>query len=406
MFPISIRMHIVTFLFVFAISQTYGQDRKIQGVLNPGCSACSNKTTLVYIKATGSKDSILQVWDFTRSPPTIIYVIGSVNASLNITWEKSRWDSIKPTKFVLNEKPKYSFAAVLDQLIEYDDLHDIGQLDIDHQPHKMFSLSHMVWERKNNTILTDQEATVVMTGHFYPDIEKRGSIDLKLDLLPFKDFAVDLPHLIHTANSTLVDISLVNLTLTKEFNASRFGLHLVLVSTDDARGRMRYDMRKSLDDEHTPGVFEIVELRTPESYASGDGGYIQFRPVAYTKQERGVTTSTNAHVSNFTTVRLPYWSSAVQFYSDFDRNNILVQGIYISFGETGDGFYKQHNYTAWSFTIGYGAPPLEGFSLFVIIIIAIGLGVPVALALSGVIYLLVRRYRPRNGSQRLTDDDD
>ncbi|KAI5651473.1 lysosomal transcription factor, NCU-G1 domain-containing protein [Phthorimaea operculella] len=377
-------MHIVTFLFVFAISGAYGEDRKIQGVLNPGCSACSNETTLVYIKATGAKDSILQIWDFTRSAPTVIYVIGSVNASLNVTWEKA-WNEMIPTKFVLNEKPKYSFAAVVDQ------------------PYKNHSLSYMRWERENNTILTDQEAKVVVRGHLKG--EKRGSIDLKLDLLPFKDFAVDLPHLIHTANSTLIDISLVNLTLDKEYNASRFALHFVLVSTDDANDKMRYDMRKSLDDEHTPGVFEIVEIKTPESFLKGDGGFMQFRPVAYTTEERGVTTSTNAHVSNFTTVRLPRRSTVERFYSDLDLQNPLVQGIYISFGETGDGFYKQHNYTAWSFTIGYGAPPVEGFSLFVIIIIAIGLGVPVTLALSGVVYLLVRRYRSRHTPQRFTDED-
>lgn len=79
----------------------------------------------------------------------------------------------------------------------------------------------------------------------------------QLDLIPFKDYAVDLPHLIHTANSTLFDISLVNLTTSKEYNASRYAIHLLLVSTDPETDTMHYTMRKSLDDEHTPGVFEV-----------------------------------------------------------------------------------------------------------------------------------------------------
>lgn len=79
----------------------------------------------------------------------------------------------------------------------------------------------------------------------------------QLDLLPFKDYATSLPHLIHTANSSLVDIRLVNLTSAAEYNSTRFALHLLLVSTDRWSDSWNYTMRQSLDDEHTPGVFEV-----------------------------------------------------------------------------------------------------------------------------------------------------
>lgn len=74
-------------------------------------------------------------------------------------------------------------------------------------------------------------------------------------MLPFTDYAVDLPHLIHTANSSLIDINLVNFTTS--MNASRYAIHFLMVSTDDWNDVMNYTMRKSLDDEHTPGVFEV-----------------------------------------------------------------------------------------------------------------------------------------------------
>lgn len=58
-----------------------------------------------------------------------------------------------------------------------------------------------------------------------------------------------------------------------------------------------------------------------------------------------------------------------------------------------------------SFTYGYGQPPIESVSLFVIIVVSIGLGVPLLLALSGVSYVLVRRYRQRNQPERFIDDE-
>lgn len=64
---------------------------------------------------------------------------------------------------------------------------------------------------------------------------------------------------------------------------------------------------------------------------------------------------------------------------------------------------KLHLYSPRSLTVGYGVPPVEGFSLFVIIIISIGLGVPVLLALSGIVYVISRRRR--NGARRFDNED-
>uniref|UniRef100_A0A1E1WLR1 Lysosomal protein NCU-G1 n=1 Tax=Pectinophora gossypiella TaxID=13191 RepID=A0A1E1WLR1_PECGO len=396
MLPILIRMNILTVLLFAIVSFAYGQDRKISSYINPGCSYCPPDKTLVYTKAIGSDNTIHQIWDFTGGLPTIIFVIGTVNSSLHITW-----DGTNPEKFLMSDEPQYSFAAAIDKLYEYDDVEDVGHIDPS-VPQKAYSLRHMYWAR-NASKMTETEAMVAVRGHFQ---DRAGLLEMKLDLLPFNDYAVQLPHLIHTANSTLVDVSVVNVTSSRAYNASRFALHLLLVSTDPAGDTMRYSMRRSLDDEHTPGVFEIVEIKTPESSRNSDGGFIQFRPVAYTQQERSVASSTNARISNFNKTLIPARSTLDKFYSyKYDPHDLLVQDIFISFGETGDGYYKQHNYTAWSFTIGYGEPPIESFSLFVIVIISIGLGVPVLLALSGVTYVVVKKYRARNAPTRFTDDD-
>ncbi|XP_068622606.1 glycosylated lysosomal membrane protein B-like [Battus philenor] len=397
MLPSTITINIIALITFLLLTIAYGQERKINSTINPGCNECSLNSTLVYIKATGQSDIIHQIWDFTRGIPTMILAVAGLNSSVNISW-----DGVRPNDFVLSEKPQYSFATAIDKLYEYNDLEDSGHIDGKCSHHEQ-SLRRVSWYL-NESVLTDKETMVRMHGSLH-GVKGKDIIDVKLDLLPYTDYAVQLPHLIHTANSTLVDLSLVNLTTSRDFNSSRFALHFVLVSTDSRDDTMHNVMRKSLDDEHTPGIFEIIEIKTPASFVGDDGGFLQFRPVCYTQRNRGVASSSITHVSDFNRTSIPQRSTLEAFYRRFDASKLLVQDMLVSFGEPSDGFYKQHNYTDWSYTFGYGAPPVESFSLFVIMIISVGLAVPVLLAMSGVVLVVVRKYRQRNAPTRLTEED-
>lgn len=399
MFPCTINTFINTLCIFIAVTFANGQDRQLVSKLNPGCEHCD--ATLIYTRAQGSHDTIHQIWDFTHHVPSVVYVIGPVNSNVTITWHDSY-----PDQFLFTDKfdgnKTYSFAAAVESIIEYNDLKDNGQFEpgMPKENVQRWPLDNTKW-RRSDMVLTDKEAVVTMMGE---DSTRSGVIEMKLDILPFQDYALDLPHLIHTANSTLVDVQLVNFTESPGFNASRFALRLVLASSDNSSTTWTKDMRKSLDDEHTPGVFEIIEMR---SARARDGAFVQFRPVAYTQRERGVSSSTNAYITGFNRSSLPRHSVLPRLYRNYFEGNasLVVQDAVVSFGLAGDGYYKQHNFTAWSFTIGYGAPPLEGFSLFVMIIISIGLGVPTLLALAGVTYMLARRCRQRNPPARFTNDE-
>lgn len=87
---------------------------QISPILNPGCKTCTDENPLIYIQSNYSNENIHQIWDFTRGIPTVIFIIGSSNSSLNITWDKS-----KPSNFKLSEKPTYSFAAAIDKVCTY-----------------------------------------------------------------------------------------------------------------------------------------------------------------------------------------------------------------------------------------------------------------------------------------------
>lgn len=67
-----------------------------------------------------------------------------------------------------------------------------------------------------------------------------------------------VPHMLHTENSTQVDIILDHIQTNQTFSNSRFAIELLAVGGGDPEIHMFVDPKKSLDDEHTPGVFEVT----------------------------------------------------------------------------------------------------------------------------------------------------
>lgn len=65
--------------------------------------------------------------------------------------------------------------------------------------------------------------------------------------------------MLHTENSTQIDIILDNLQINETFSNSRFAIELFMVGGGDPEILMFIDPKKSLDDEHTPGIFEVME---------------------------------------------------------------------------------------------------------------------------------------------------
>lgn len=64
--------------------------------------------------------------------------------------------------------------------------------------------------------------------------------------------------MLHTENSTQVDIILDDIQTSEMFSKSRFAIELLVVGGGDPEIPMFVDPKKSLDDEHTPGIFEVI----------------------------------------------------------------------------------------------------------------------------------------------------
>lgn len=63
--------------------------------------------------------------------------------------------------------------------------------------------------------------------------------------------------MLHSENATQIEFIFDNLETNSTFGRSRFAIELVMVSESTPNVTMAIDSKKSLDDEHTPGIFEV-----------------------------------------------------------------------------------------------------------------------------------------------------
>lgn len=57
-------------------------------------------------------------------------------------------------------------------------------------------------------------------------------------------------------------------------NSVRYGIEVMLVSAEPDKLQTEtftIHNKKSLDDEHTPGIFELIEIASPESFIAAKG---------------------------------------------------------------------------------------------------------------------------------------
>lgn len=193
-----------------------------------------------------------------------------------------------------------------------------------------------------------------------------------------------------------MQIDLVAININSTYNSPRIAFQLLLVS-DEAKSEGSYTINRlrNLDDEFTPGIFDVYNLVSPRSSSDKKGSFIQYRPVCYISKARTVSSSTESRhgypmdiqdvLTTFKfTLPFAFYGTAI--------HSKLHKAMNITFGEPGDGFYSRTNYISFSYLMGVGNPPLEGLSPFVITFSVILLGVPLLVLIVGGTYVAVKRY--------------
>lgn len=201
-----------------------------------------------------------------------------------------------------------------------------------------------------------------------------------------------------------MQLDLVAKNLTSSFSSPRIAVELFFLTTENkTEGGFKFNKRRNLDDEFTPGIFDVFDIVSPRSDNDTRGAFFQYRPVCYINKFRTVSGSTELRqgiISNLINdingtddVSSHFKNTLPYSYYGYDMMNYVVQGMNITFGLEGDGFYSRTNYTAFSLLMGIGGAPIEQLSQFVVVFAAIGLGVPLIVLFFGSIYVGIKRYR-------------
>ncbi|KAL2739742.1 glycosylated lysosomal membrane protein-like, partial [Vespula maculifrons] len=364
---------------------------------------CKNQNwTTMYLRADGSNDTLHYLWDF-GGKPSILMALTSLSATLNITCED--FLQRKMNSVVFSENPNYTVGFILNKIIEFNDVNDTAMINLDNVANINFLMPEFFrWSRKSFSMFGDSFG-LDMEGNSYKDtamnIIRYGSIKLSLRGYYFMDHTDTIPHMLHTENAMLVDLILDNIQTNETFSSSRFAIELIIVGGGNPDKMVIIDPKKNLDDEHTPGIFEMIEVRIPSfdktDEIGNNGAYLQWRPVSYGSEKRDIAGSTE--IVQYRPSKVNHHAienSMLYCYYGRESKDILVQTLLISIGSKGDGFYKNTHYTTWTFIIGYGIPPDEQFSYLVIMIISIGLGLPLIIMFLAGLYMCIRNMSKRN----------
>lgn len=191
-----------------------------------------------------------------------------------------------------------------------------------------------------------------------------------------------------------MQIDLIASKIRTNFSSPRIAIELLMISSEyDDEGDFKLNRIRNLDDEFTPGIFDVYNLLSPRSYNGTIGGYFQFRPVCYVSKTRTVSSSTESRQGNLIPMETDDFqnSLAANYFKNMAEN--LKEAINITFGMPGDGFYSRTNYISFSFSMGIGVPPKESLSTFVLTFATLGLGIPLLVLTFGGSYVAIKKYR-------------
>lgn len=79
------------------------------------------------------------------------------------------------------------------------------------------------------------------------------------------------PHLLHSINVTQVDIEFLSLTSNASFESPRIAAEFVLVADESPSSPFKIEKLKTIDDEHTPGIFTLIDVVSPGSHNGTHG---------------------------------------------------------------------------------------------------------------------------------------
>lgn len=212
----------------------------------------------------------------------------------------------------------------------------------------------------------------------YPGLDKRD---------------VDLPHLLLNSQSSSIDFTVD--AIESRFNHSKFALNIIFLINHPS---ISVETKRSLDDEYTPGTFKLfsVEIKDDDGVIQN---YLQWKPIFYYFGPKTLENSTITKQYDLSKNSSSLDGIGLSFFSPL----VFYPSMNVSFGLPGkekDGYYyKQTNYSSFTFSVGMGSPPEDKMSFIVTLVIIVGFGLPAIVIVVGLVVLIYRKLFRSNTSE-------
>ncbi|RVE67142.1 hypothetical protein OJAV_G00114040 [Oryzias javanicus] len=379
------RVFVVLLILLFSFCQSFVEGtkdykRKLNVTVNPNSTTPPPGGDLLHVQAVGDNDTLHFLFCSQGAPTLLIVHTNSSTSSVQVNWPQFLSRNVSGG---LRVEPRssiqYSMAVVFSRLLEYDDVNDTAKPDSGFFP--PYELQNFNWTR------FQLFGAVALVCGKTPEFGN-GSLCLKLSVFDSDGRAESWPRLLHSPNSSQLEIWLDG--ITPRAPNSRFLLELQAVGGDFPLSRV--DVRQFIDDEFTPSIFKVSEWVSPAAGGSDVLGYVQWKPVAYRQSSPALEDATPCRYSdpqsqdgNATA------ASSALIRAFFSTHN--VTGLNVSFGLAGEPFYNSTKFLSWTMLVGVGAPPVDTFSPVVLTIMAVGLGTPVILLLLGGVFVCLHKMR-------------
>jgi hypothetical protein len=395
-----LKKHILALVFVSycLLAFIQAEDRKVEISLNPACniSNCSQPnengsySSLLHVKLTGQNDAVHLMYSNLGSFSVMLFRT-SPNAQLTIDWLNllSGESALMLGSIKFNEQPLDTAGYEFPSVFEFDDRN--GTADMTKTPANDFfehKTSNWVWKE-----FKTQNDTSGVFEAFYPNLN--GSFRFVLRYPGKEDRNTDLPHLLLNDQSSSIEFVIDS--IEPRFNMSKFGLNVVYLTS---LNQVQTSSKRTIDDEYTPGTFKIWNAEISDSSNSSVvRNFLQWKPVFYFSDPKSLENSTITR--QYDLVEKSALSSGLgQVFFDSGVNFTAMNISYGLEGDEKDGyFYKQTNYSSWTFSVGLSRPPVEKMSIVVTVVIIVGFGLPAAVILIGLVVMIAKKLRGSRQSE-------
>ncbi|XP_066936935.1 glycosylated lysosomal membrane protein-like [Clytia hemisphaerica] len=406
---------ILLLILSFTFAKKYEVTRTIeQKHLNVKCK--DRTYTIAHFTATregkGYEHDVIHYIVSAKHRPTVIirHVFKDVSFKIdNITFCNQTGQSVIFSDNKNN--PQYS-GLVIANIFPYNDGGDIINLP-SHSSHIDYdknALDNIEWKIDGQNLSGD---TVTFTGtsNGMNDDYNKTSLHFKISVRKSDGFEDELPGYPKDANLTQYDLKMKDLPKNSNYTNMRYAVETVMFSINNQDVKSSpFELAKSIDDEHSPGVFETWAATLQQdqpAQMTPCQSFISWKPVAYSGETPGFENKALAYNNWYTSGsneempnsgHLSAYSGDVPWsIASHDVSNFFA--VNVTFGVTKDGGYG--GYIQWSGLIGSGKPPVDiSLSDFAVTVITLGLAGPfVAGFLLAIFVWIIRRLWKSNSAK-------